>query len=45
MMKTYRKQSFTYLNELVVEVYDAGIQKLDEKYGKCLNVQGEYLEK
>jgi len=34
-----------WLNGLVVEVYDEGIQKLITRYGKCLKVDGEYVEK
>jgi hypothetical protein len=34
-----------WLNGLVVEVYDEGIQKLVTCYDKCLNVGGDYIEK
>jgi hypothetical protein len=34
-----------WLNGLVAEVYDEGIQKLITRYDKCLNVGGDYVEK
>jgi hypothetical protein len=34
-----------WLNGLAAEVYDEGIQKLVTRYGKCLNVGGDYVEK
>jgi hypothetical protein len=34
-----------WLNGLVVEVYDKGIQNLITRYDKCLNVGGDYVEK
>jgi hypothetical protein len=34
-----------WLNGLAAEVYDVGIQKLDTRYDKCLNVGGDYVEK
>jgi histone-lysine N-methyltransferase SETMAR len=34
-----------WLNGLVAEVYDEGIQKLVTHYDKCLNVGGYYVEK
>jgi hypothetical protein len=30
---------------LVAEVYDEGIQKLVTRYDKCLEVDGDYVEK
>jgi hypothetical protein len=33
------------LNGLATVVYDEGIQKLFTRYGKCLNVGGDYVEK
>ncbi|GBN02521.1 hypothetical protein AVEN_31191-1 [Araneus ventricosus] len=35
----------TWLNELASEEYDMGILKLVDRYDKCLNVGGDYLEK
>jgi hypothetical protein len=32
-----------WLNGLVVEVYDEGIQKLVTCYDKCLKVDGDYV--
>lgn len=40
-----KKTVITYLNELTVEEYDMGKQKLVEWYDKCLNVDGDYEEK
>jgi hypothetical protein len=34
-----------WLNGLAAEVYDEGVQKLVTRYGKCLNVGGDYVEK
>jgi hypothetical protein len=34
-----------WLNGLAAEVYDEGIQKLVTRYDKCLNVDGDYVEK
>jgi hypothetical protein len=33
-----------WLNGLVAEVYDEGIQKLVTRYDKCLNVGGDYVK-
>jgi hypothetical protein len=33
-----------WLNGLLAEVYDIGIQKLVTCYEKCLNVGGDYVE-
>lgn len=33
-----------WLNGLLVEVYDVGIQKLVTRCEKCLNVGGDYVE-
>ncbi|GBM70850.1 hypothetical protein AVEN_126761-1 [Araneus ventricosus] len=35
----------TWLNELVAEEYDVEIPKLVNRYNKCLNVGGDYVEK
>ncbi|GBO24914.1 hypothetical protein AVEN_173326-1, partial [Araneus ventricosus] len=35
----------TWRNELAVEEYDMGILKLMNRYDKCLNVGGDYVEK
>ncbi|GBM67832.1 hypothetical protein AVEN_224518-1, partial [Araneus ventricosus] len=36
----------TWFSELVAEeYYDMGIRKLVNRYGKCLNVGGDYIEK
>ncbi|GBL80513.1 hypothetical protein AVEN_225214-2 [Araneus ventricosus] len=35
----------TWRNELAAEEYDMGILKLVDKYDKCLNVGGDYVEK
>ncbi|GBL86217.1 Histone-lysine N-methyltransferase SETMAR [Araneus ventricosus] len=35
----------TWLNELAAEEYDMGILKLVDRYDKCLNVGGGYVEK
>ncbi|GBN43021.1 hypothetical protein AVEN_14035-1 [Araneus ventricosus] len=35
----------TWLNELVAEEYNMGILKIVNRYGKCLNVGGDYVEK
>ncbi|GBL96194.1 hypothetical protein AVEN_118740-1 [Araneus ventricosus] len=35
----------TCLNELAAEEYDLGILKLVDRYDKCLNVGGDYVEK
>ncbi|GBM18709.1 hypothetical protein AVEN_9003-1 [Araneus ventricosus] len=35
----------TWLNELAAEDYDMGILKLVNRYDKCLNVEGDYVEK
>ncbi|GBN67283.1 hypothetical protein AVEN_150143-1 [Araneus ventricosus] len=35
----------TWLNQLAVEEYDMGILKLVDRYDKCLNVGGDYVEK
>ncbi|GBN69554.1 Histone-lysine N-methyltransferase SETMAR [Araneus ventricosus] len=35
----------TWLNELAAEEYDMGILKLVDRYDKCLNVGGDYVEK
>ncbi|GBM09689.1 hypothetical protein AVEN_153991-1, partial [Araneus ventricosus] len=35
----------TWLNELVAEEYDMSILKLVDRYDKCLNVGGDYVEK
>ncbi|GBN82306.1 hypothetical protein AVEN_45583-1 [Araneus ventricosus] len=35
----------TWLNELAAEEYDMGIPKLVDRYDKCLNVGGDYVEK
>ena len=35
----------TYLNTLVAEDYDAGMQKLITHYDKCLNLLNDYAEK
>ncbi|GBM35068.1 hypothetical protein AVEN_203231-1 [Araneus ventricosus] len=35
----------TWLNELVAEECDMGILKLADRYDKCLNVGGDYVEK
>jgi hypothetical protein len=34
-----------WLNGLAAEVCDEGIQKLDTRYDKPLNVSGDYVEK
>jgi hypothetical protein len=34
-----------WLNGLAAEVYDKGKQNLITRYGKCLNVGGDYVEK
>ncbi|GBN07767.1 Histone-lysine N-methyltransferase SETMAR [Araneus ventricosus] len=34
-----------WLNELTPEEYDMGILKLVDRYDKCLNVGGDYVEK
>jgi hypothetical protein len=34
-----------WLNGLVAEVYDKGIQNLITRHYKCLNVGGDYVEK
>ncbi|GBN51304.1 hypothetical protein AVEN_189618-1 [Araneus ventricosus] len=35
----------TWINELEAEEYDLGILKLANRYDKCLNVGGDYVEK
>ncbi|GBN62755.1 hypothetical protein AVEN_160010-1, partial [Araneus ventricosus] len=35
----------TWLNELAAEKYHMGVRKLVNRYGKCLNVGGDYVEK
>ncbi|GBM76750.1 hypothetical protein AVEN_86324-1 [Araneus ventricosus] len=35
----------TWLKELAAEEYDMGILKLMDRYDKCLNVGGDYVEK
>ncbi|GBN21279.1 hypothetical protein AVEN_29569-1 [Araneus ventricosus] len=35
----------TWFNELVAEEYDKGNLKLVKRYDKCLNVEGDYVEK
>ncbi|GBM76793.1 hypothetical protein AVEN_59137-1 [Araneus ventricosus] len=35
----------TWLNELAAEEYGMGILKLVNRYDKCLNVGGDYVEK
>ncbi|GBO44698.1 hypothetical protein AVEN_69109-1, partial [Araneus ventricosus] len=35
----------TWLNELAAEEYDMGILKLVDKYDKCSNVGGDYVER
>ncbi|GBM72430.1 hypothetical protein AVEN_124783-1 [Araneus ventricosus] len=35
----------TWLNELAAEEYNMGILKLVNKYHKCLNIGGDYVEK
>ncbi|GBL68652.1 Histone-lysine N-methyltransferase SETMAR [Araneus ventricosus] len=35
----------TWLNELAAEDYDMGILKIVDRYDKCLNVGGDYVEK
>jgi hypothetical protein len=32
-----------WFNGLVVDFYDAGIQKLGTRYDKCLNLHGDYV--
>jgi hypothetical protein len=34
-----------WFNGLAADVYGAGIQKLDTRYDKCLNLHGDYVEK
>jgi len=34
-----------WLHNLVAPFFDEGLQKLVSKYGKCLNVDGNYVEK
>jgi hypothetical protein len=34
-----------WLNGLVADVYDEGIQNLITRYDKCLNVGGDYVQK
>ena len=34
-----------FLNELVVKVYDAEVQKLLKRYDWCFSLQGEHVEK
>jgi histone-lysine N-methyltransferase SETMAR len=34
-----------WLNVLAAEVYDEGIQKIVTRYDKCLDVDGDYVEK
>ncbi|GBM15065.1 hypothetical protein AVEN_150084-1 [Araneus ventricosus] len=41
----FEKAVTTWLNELAAEEYDIGILKLVDKYDKCLNVGGDYIEK
>ncbi|KAJ4448812.1 hypothetical protein ANN_00203 [Periplaneta americana] len=40
-----KKTVNTWLNELVAEEYNTGILKLVNRYDKCLNVGGDYVEK
>ncbi|GBN14592.1 hypothetical protein AVEN_25805-1 [Araneus ventricosus] len=35
----------TWLNEVAAQEYDMGILKLVDRYDKCLNVGGDYVEK
>jgi len=35
----------TWLHNLAAPFYDEGLQKLVERYDKCLNVDGNYMEK
>ena len=35
----------TWLHNLVAPFYDEGLQKLVQRYDKCLNVDGNYMEK
>ncbi|GBN67091.1 hypothetical protein AVEN_27677-1, partial [Araneus ventricosus] len=35
----------TWLNELAADGYDMGILKIVDRYDKCLNVGGDYVEK
>ncbi|GBM86327.1 hypothetical protein AVEN_17874-1 [Araneus ventricosus] len=35
----------TWLNKLAAEEYDMGILKIVDRYDKCLNVGGDYIEK
>ncbi|GBM97778.1 hypothetical protein AVEN_205644-1 [Araneus ventricosus] len=39
------KAGTTWFNELEAEEYDLGILKLENRYDKCLNVGGDYVEK
>lgn len=34
-----------WFNGLTADFYNAGIQKLVTQYDKCLNLQGDYVEK
>ena len=43
-MKSYRKLTIIF-KELAVEEYDAGINKLVDRYVKCLNKGSDYVEK
>ncbi|KAJ4445317.1 hypothetical protein ANN_07122 [Periplaneta americana] len=40
-----KKTVNTWLNELAAEEYNTGILKLVNRYDKCLNVGGDYVEK
>ncbi|KAJ4439167.1 hypothetical protein ANN_15124 [Periplaneta americana] len=40
-----KKTVNTWLNELATEEYNTGILKLVNRYDKCLNVGGDYVEK
>ena len=42
--KYLQKTVITYINELVMEVYDMGIQKLFQCSDKCLNIQGKCIK-
>jgi hypothetical protein len=39
------RRSRKWLKELAVEVYDTGIQKLVPRLQKCLDLDGDYVEK
>jgi hypothetical protein len=44
LQKAMKNAVKRWLNGLLVEVYDVGIQKLVTRYEKCLNVGGYYVE-